>query len=128
VADSRDADPDFSKRMAALQSSLHQAKADLERHERKFDPQWFVPRGYWMETGRSPLPIAEGNETRCGSRAVSELESGAMYAIQVVMRQTVYCVRTKGHPGVHCSEVRPHQFRKARWQAYVWKDAEPPKS
>jgi hypothetical protein len=124
VATGRDSDPDFPKRMDAVDASIQHARTYLDPNERKFDRQWFLPRGYWMETGRTPLAVAERGAARCGSEAISELESGAMYAIQVVMRQSVHCIRKKGHQGVHCSQVQPHQFRKSRWQAYVWRNTD----
>jgi hypothetical protein len=122
VAQGRDVDPGFEKRLAAINASVQQAKADLDRHEPKFDRQWFLPRADWRETGQEQLQMAEPSEPRCGSEAIVEMEAAVPYGIPVVTRHSVFCKRPVGHDGIHATSVRRHQFRKSLWQAYGWSD------
>jgi hypothetical protein len=88
--DKRDVDPEFPKRIAAINASMRYAQAYLDWNEQKFDPQWFLARADWISTGRARITTASPSEPRCGSEAISEMESGVPYGIPVTLRSPVH--------------------------------------
>jgi hypothetical protein len=120
VAQGRDVDPEFENRIAAINASIQQAKAALDRHDPKFDRQWSLPRADWRETGHEQLQLAVPSERRCGSEAIVEIATAVPYP--VVTRWSVFCKRPVGHKGIHATSVRRHPLRKSLWQAYGWSD------